>query len=92
MSTMILNVISAEYRGGFTIFLSFNNGESFLVDLKETLFNDHRKIFEPLRNQEYFRNFRIRLNTIVWENEADFAPEFLLQQGKMMARRHSLNA
>ena len=89
---MILNVISAEYKGAYKVFLSFNNGESFLVDLEETLFKDHRKIFEPLRNPPYFKNFKIKLNTITWENEADFAPEFLLEQGRKTVGRHKVNA
>lgn len=38
---------------------------------------EKRKIFEPLKEINYFKNFELKLNTIVWENEADFAPEFL---------------
>jgi hypothetical protein len=79
---MILNVIYAEYKEGYKVFLTFNNGESVIIDLKDTLLNDSRKIFIPLRDYDYFKNFKIRLNTITWENEADFAPEFLLELGK----------
>jgi len=79
---MILNVIYAEYKEGYKVFLTFNNGESVITDLKDTLLNDSRKIFIPLRDYDYFKNFKIRLNTITWENEADFAPEFLLELGK----------
>ena len=89
---MILNVISAEYKGAYKVFLSFNNGESFLVDLEETIFNDHRKIFELLRDPQYFKNFQIRMNTITWENEADFAPEFLLELGRKSVGSHKVNA
>ncbi len=79
---MIINIIDAEYKAGYEVFLTFNNGESVLTDLKETIFNDSRRIFIPLRDIAYFKSFKIRLNTITWENEADFAPEFLLQLGK----------
>jgi len=79
---MIINVVNAEYKEGFIIFLSFSNKESVIVDLKMTIYSDHRKIFEPLRDVEYFKTFKIRLNTITWDNEADFAPEFLLELGK----------
>ncbi len=82
---MLLNVIHAEYKGGYKIYLSFNNGQSFLVDLKDTIFNDSRKIFDSLRDISYFRKFEVRLNTITWENEADFAPEFLLELGVIQA-------
>lgn len=79
---MILNVTNAEYKVGYKVFLTFDNGESVLTDLEDTLLNDSRKIFIPLRDYDYFKNFKIRLNTITWENEADFAPEFLLELGK----------
>jgi hypothetical protein len=79
---MILNVTYAEYKVGYKVFLTFNNGESVMVDLEDTLLNDSRKIFMPLRDIAYFKTFKIGLNTITWDNEADFAPEFLLELGK----------
>ena len=79
---MILNVTKAEYLENYKIFLSFNNGESLPVDLETVINNDKRKIFFPLRDIEYFKKFKLYLNTIVWENEADFAPEFLLELGR----------
>jgi hypothetical protein len=79
---MIINVVSAEYKEGFKIFLEFNNNESVMVDLQPIIYSDHRKIFEPLRVVEYFKTFKIKFNTITWDNEADFAPEFLLELGK----------
>jgi hypothetical protein len=79
---VILNVIYAEYKVGYRVYLTFNNGESVLADQEETLLNDSRKIFQPLRDIDYFKSFKIRLNTIAWDNQADFAPEFLLELGK----------
>jgi hypothetical protein len=84
---MILKVTHAEYKGGYTVFLTFNSGEALLVDLKNTIMNDHRKIFKPLQDINYFKNFEVSLNTIVWENEADFAPEFLLELGQKQSER-----
>ena len=79
---MILNVKYAEYKVGYKVFLTFNNGESVLTDLEKTIFSDTRRIFIPLRDIEYFKSFKISLNTITWDNEADFAPEFLIELGK----------
>jgi len=67
---------------GYQVFLTFNNGESVVVDLENAIFNDTRKIFQPLRDLDYFKSFKIRFNTITWDNEADFAPEFLLELGR----------
>ncbi len=78
---MLLNIIAANYEGDYRVLLTFNNGETRLVDLEKTIFNDHRKVFEPLRDKKYFAGFSLGLNTITWLNEADFAPEFLFELG-----------
>ena len=89
---MILNVIKAEYMSGYKVTLSFNTGESVIVDLESSIMNDSRKIFLPLRDKAYFKNFKIVFNTIAWENEADFAPEFLLELGKEQNATGMVNA
>jgi len=89
---MILNVVSADYKVGYKVFLTFTNGESFLTDLEDTIFSDSRKIFLPLRDIEYFKSLKIKLNTITWDNEADFAPEFLLELGKQQESKKTTYA
>lgn len=83
---MLLNVMEAKYIQNYLVYLRFNDGYEATVDLETTLFNEKRHIFKPLLDKDYFKNFSIRLNTICWENEADFAPEFLYELGK----RHEL--
>jgi hypothetical protein len=78
---MILNIIYAEHVEKYKLKLLFNNRETLFVDLEETIMNDSRSIFAPLRNPDYFKAFSVRLNTVTWENEADFAPEYLLELG-----------
>ena len=78
---MLLNVTTAEYADDYRIILSFDDGIKKLVDLRETIFNDRRPIFEPLRKKEFFKDFEIKFNTITWKNEVDFAPEFLYEIG-----------
>ncbi len=75
---MLLNVINAEYINDYKIKVFFDNGFNKVVDLNNTIFNDNRKIFEPLKNIDFFKKFSIKLNTISWDNELDLAPEYLL--------------
>ena len=72
----MLEVTAAEYVEGYRIRVSFNNGESGIVDLEAALWGP---VFEPLRDPDVFRRFEVSkvLHTIRWENDADFAPEFL---------------
>lgn len=78
---MILKVTNAVYKGAYTILLTFNNGERKLVNLENSIFEVEWEIFKPLRDVDYFKSFSIHLNTICWQNEADFAPEYLYEIG-----------
>ena len=54
-----------------------------MVDLKDELYGE---VFEPLKDMERFRSFKVDpdLETIVWENGADLAPEFLYDKMKVL--------
>ncbi len=75
---MFLEVVKAEYLNGYRIKLWFNNHTVKVVDLAKSL---NGEVFVPLRNIDYFKRFSIKFNTIEWENGADFAPEYLYEQG-----------
>ena len=74
-------VVKAEYIDGYRLRLSFNNGEVRIVDLEESLKGE---VFLPLRNVDFFKRFKIRFNTVEWENGADFAPEYLYEIGTVV--------
>ena len=56
--------------------MSFDDGVSGEVDLEEALVGP---VFEPLKDNSEFSKlyFDEELETLVWPNGADFAPEFL---------------
>ena len=58
------------------IWVRFSDGASGEVDLADALTGP---VFEPLRDARAFRRFHVdpEMKTIVWENGADLAPEFL---------------
>lgn len=74
-------VTSVKYLGGFVLELEFDDGSIKKVDLKNYLDGE---IFEPLKDQNYFKTVTVNseLDTIVWENGADFSPEFLYEIGE----------
>ena len=78
----MLHVENAKYVDGYKIDVAFNDGTRHLVDLEETIFSDERKIVSELKNLDLFKDFSIRLHTLVWKNDLDFAPEFLKSQGE----------
>ena len=48
-------LIEAQYRGGYRIFLRFNNGESGEVDLNEVV--HQYQAAEPIRDKDRFAAF-----------------------------------
>ena len=81
---MDYDVVEAEYVSGFIVKLRFRDGTVGEVDLQSELTGP---IFEPLRNLEFFRQFRVHpeFHTLVWPNGADLAPEFLHQRARVTA-------
>lgn len=73
---MILNVTKAEYIDGFRIKVMFNDGNEKVVDLKEYIYSKKHPYFQPLKEIEEFKKFKVH-RTIIWESGADIAPEFL---------------
>lgn len=75
---MILHVIDAKHLHDYTLWLRFNDGTEGEIDLEPEL---EGEVFGPLRDPTVFRAFRLdkEVGTIVWENGADLAPEFLYE-------------
>jgi len=70
---MIVHVIEAQHRGGFRVWLRFDDGLDGVLDLESEL---EGEVFEPLKDPAYFADFQVD-QTLTWPNGADFAPEFL---------------
>ncbi len=76
---MFLHVTDAKYLEDYKVEVSFNNGRQGIADLKDVL---KGTMFEPLKNKKVFSNLVVdkELDTIVWSNGADLAPEYIYFQ------------
>ena len=76
---MTPKLITATHAGAYRIRLAYADGIRGVIDLEHEL---RGGVFEPLRDPDVFRSFRLdeELQTVVWPNGADFAPEFLYQR------------
>jgi hypothetical protein len=74
---MIHDVISAEYKGGYRIELTFDDGKKGTVDFTKYL--SLGGVFERLRDLACFRQFKVdpELGVLTWGNDVDIAPETL---------------
>lgn len=67
------DVVSIEYRQDYVYHITFDNGLEGDIDFSEYI--GRGPVFEPLRDQAFFRKARIEGGTISWPNGADVAPE-----------------
>lgn len=76
---MFLHVTNAKYIADYNVEVSFNNGRKGVADLTDAL---KGQVFELLKNKSEFSTFTVdeELETIVWPNGADLAPEFIYFQ------------
>ncbi|WP_044407824.1 DUF2442 domain-containing protein [Thiomicrospira microaerophila] len=76
---MFLHVVEAEAINGFKIKITFNDGREGTADLADAL---NGSVFEPLKDPFIFSSLKVdpELETVVWPNGADLAPEFLYFQ------------
>jgi len=72
----MLHVVAAKYIENKTVWISFDDGASGEVDLSDHLIGP---VVEPLKDNAEFSKVKLdeELETIVWPNGADFAPEFI---------------
>ena len=78
-------VVDASYAGGYRLRVHFDDHVVKEVDLGPHL---EGSVFQPLRDLQYFSGFRVDhdIDTVVWPNGADFAPEFLYEIGEGVER------
>ena len=73
---MILNVTKAKHIEEFKVKVWFNDGLEKIVDLKNYINSKKHLFFQPLKQVEEFKKFQVH-KTLVWDNGADIAPEYL---------------
>jgi hypothetical protein len=72
----MLHIKSAKHISDFILWVSFDDGTSGNIDLKNAL---QGTVFLPLTDINIFSKVSVdpELETVVWPNGADLAPEFL---------------
>jgi hypothetical protein len=75
---MIPRIIEVKPLPHSCLWLHFHDGLEGAVDLSGELWGP---MFEPLKNPEVFQQVKVdpELETVVWPNGADLAPEFLYE-------------
>ena len=74
---MLKDVISASYKGGYKIEVTFEDGAAGIVDFEKYL--ERGGVFNKFKDLDFFKKFSINeeLDVLVWGDEIDIAPETL---------------
>lgn len=70
------HVVNARYIHEYKILLTFNDHKRKVVDFQKLLDDFDGPIFQPLKDVEYFKKFKVDF-TLTWPNEADVCPDTL---------------
>jgi hypothetical protein len=78
-------VTDAKALPGYRLSVRFSDGSEGEVHLKDFVFADSRPIVSALRDPTAFSAIRVHLDTVVWANGFDLAPEYLYKNKKAPA-------
>lgn len=74
--TALIKIQDAKVTGRKMMLLTFSSGEKRVFDAE----NLTGEVFEPLKDDKIFRNFKIVRGVITWMNEEiDCAPEYMYE-------------
>lgn len=76
----MMYVTGVSYVGDYKIRVRFNDNYEGIVDLQQVIETDHRPIFRELEDMSLFKDFYLEMDTVVWKNGLDLAPEFLRER------------
>ena len=75
-------VTDAKALPDYRLQLRFSDGTEGDIDLREFIESDARSIVKALRDRSAFAAIRVEMDTVVWANGFDLAPEFLRERLK----------
>ncbi len=81
---MTPKITQAKYVENYKLYLYFSDGSEGEINLEPELTGE---IFEPLKDISFFKRFSVNheIHALLWPNGADFAPEFLYENMKIIA-------
>ncbi len=78
-------VTDAKACPDYRLWVRFSDNTEGEIDLRDLVASDARPIVAALRDQAVFSAIRVEMDTVVWANGFDLAPEFLYARAKTRA-------
>lgn len=78
----MIHVTDARHLDGYRLWVRFSDASEGENDLADLVLNDKRPAVSALRDPTVFAAMRADMDTVVWDNGFDLAPEFLHARAK----------
>jgi hypothetical protein len=78
----VVQVVEAHALPGYKLRLRFSDGTNGVISLRDFIMSDQRAIVQALKDESNFAAIHIEMDTVVWNNGFDLAPEFLYARAK----------
>jgi hypothetical protein len=78
-------VTDAKAFPDYRLWVRFSDSTEGEINLKDFIASDARPIVAGLRDQTAFSAIRVEMDTVVWANGFDLAPEFLYSRANAHA-------
>lgn len=74
---MLFDIIEVKVVKNYTLYIRFENGVSGEIDISKVV--PFEGIFSKFKDLSYFATVKVHkeLGTIVWDNGADLAPDYI---------------
>ena len=69
------DILGVKALDNYLIYLKFKTNEEKIYDMKKLI--NENKFYNKLKDKDYFKDVKIRGDSIDWENGEDVAPENL---------------
>lgn len=69
------DILGVKVLDNYLIYLKFETNEEKIYDMKKLI--NENKFYNKLKDKNYFKDVKIRGDSIEWENGEDVAPENL---------------
>ena len=69
------DILGVKALDNYLIYLKFETNEEKIYDMKKLI--NENKFYNKLKDKDYFKDVKIRGDSIEWENGEDVAPENL---------------
>ena len=82
------DIINVKALENYQIEITFDTREKKIYDMKDII--SKNKLYKNLKDKKYFKNIKIRGETIEWERGEDIAPEILYYNSKLIKNKNHI--